>query len=331
MNRLRTLRARAAVTDPLWKDAAIALLFIVGELVEAALLDAHGESRVLTGLLGVLLLGWIALRRRATEIALCGFAFVAVAQGVIGNNFLFDASNVPFVAVLFLLYSAGRYLGGRWFWPVLAVFTGSLLAGIAMSDEGLAIGDVGWVFFTFGLPVLTGRALRSRLLLQRELREKAEQAEGERLERARRATEAERDRIASELQAVVANGVSAAGAGPAGGAGRAAPRRGARDRAANRGRSTRPGARCRPDRVSSGRGCPRGRPGAGGAPRLGADPLPGARPSARGARRPWGRPSHRLPGLRDRVSLYGGHLSAARQDGAGFRLRARLPLEEVAR
>jgi hypothetical protein len=82
-----------------------------GELVEAALLDAHGESRVLTGLLGVMLFGWIALRRRATEIALCGFAFVAVAQGVIGNNFLFDASNVPFVAVLFLLYSAGRYLG----------------------------------------------------------------------------------------------------------------------------------------------------------------------------------------------------------------------------
>jgi signal transduction histidine kinase len=39
--------------------------------------------------------------------------------------------------------------------------------------------------------------------------------------------------------------------------------------------------------------------------------------------------SERLPGLSDRVSLYGGHMRAERVD-AGFRLRARLPLEEEA-
>ena len=39
--------------------------------------------------------------------------------------------------------------------------------------------------------------------------------------------------------------------------------------------------------------------------------------------------SGRLPGLRDRVGLYGGHLSAGREDGAGFRLMVRLPLEEA--
>ena len=42
-------------------------------------------------------------------------------------------------------------------------------------------------------------------------------------------------------------------------------------------------------------------------------------------------PAERVPGLRDRVGLYGGHLSLDREDGAGFRLRARLPLEEAAR
>jgi len=36
--------------------------------------------------------------------------------------------------------------------------------------------------------------------------------------------------------------------------------------------------------------------------------------------------SKRLPGLSDRVGLYGGHLRAERFD-EGFRLRARLPLE----
>jgi len=39
--------------------------------------------------------------------------------------------------------------------------------------------------------------------------------------------------------------------------------------------------------------------------------------------------SERLPGLSDRVSLYGGHLRAGRVEH-GFRLRARLPLEEEA-
>ena len=37
--------------------------------------------------------------------------------------------------------------------------------------------------------------------------------------------------------------------------------------------------------------------------------------------------SHRLPGLRDRASLYGGSLRAGRRDGGMFALYARLPLE----
>jgi signal transduction histidine kinase len=44
-----------------------------------------------------------------------------------------------------------------------------------------------------------------------------------------------------------------------------------------------------------------------------------------------GGPSQRLPGLRDRVGLYGGHLSAGRDGDVHFRLRARLPLEEGVR
>ena len=37
--------------------------------------------------------------------------------------------------------------------------------------------------------------------------------------------------------------------------------------------------------------------------------------------------SERLPGLRDRVGLYGGNLRADRTDDGSYRLRARLPLE----
>jgi signal transduction histidine kinase len=39
--------------------------------------------------------------------------------------------------------------------------------------------------------------------------------------------------------------------------------------------------------------------------------------------------SHRLPGLRDRVGLYGGHLRAGRREERGFALESRLPLSEV--
>ncbi len=39
--------------------------------------------------------------------------------------------------------------------------------------------------------------------------------------------------------------------------------------------------------------------------------------------------SQRLPGLRDRVGLYGGHLRAGRQNGSGFALESRLPLSEA--
>jgi signal transduction histidine kinase len=44
-----------------------------------------------------------------------------------------------------------------------------------------------------------------------------------------------------------------------------------------------------------------------------------------------GGPSNRLPGLRDRVGLYGGHLTAGRDGEVDFRLRARLPVEESVR
>jgi glucose-6-phosphate-specific signal transduction histidine kinase len=37
--------------------------------------------------------------------------------------------------------------------------------------------------------------------------------------------------------------------------------------------------------------------------------------------------SDRLPGLRERVGLYGGHLGAERLEGGDFRLRMTLPIE----
>jgi signal transduction histidine kinase len=385
---LRTLRARVAATDPLRKDIGIAIGFVVAGLVEFPLTDSHGESTVLTCLLGVALFAPIALRRAAPEASVIAFSAVALLQGVIGDNYLFDATNSPFVAALFVLYSAGRHLEPTHFWPLVALLFAALTGGIALSDEGLNTGDIGWVFFMFGLPVLAGRALRSRLLLQRELREKAARAEGERLERARRATEAERDRIASELQAVVANSVSAmvvqAEAVPrvlaAGDTARASEslavieetgrdalmemrrllgvlrREGERaalapqpglgrlaalvERQRERGleidlrvegdeRELAPGVDLTAYRVIEDTLDAALEQGAGQAGVLVRYRDGDLQLEVRDDRS--GGASHRPAGLRDRVGLYGGHLNAGRQDGAGFRLRARLPLEEKVR
>jgi signal transduction histidine kinase len=386
---LRTLRARVAATDPFWKDSGIALLFMVAGLLEAAFItDTSGDSRVVTGLFSLALCGPIAYRRRAPEVAALAFAAVVLLSGVVGSNFLLEETTSPFVAVVFTFYSTGRHLGGPRFWPIMAVLTGASTLGIALTAEGLVPGDFGWILVTFILPAAAGRALRSRALLQRELREKAERAEGERLERARRAMEAERDRIAAELQAVVANGVSAmvvqAEAVPrvlaAGDTARASealavieetgrdalmemrrllgvlrregeraaltPQPGLGRLEALVERQRERGLEIRLRVEGDERDLP---PGVDlTAYRVVEDALEAAlEQEARSARvlvryrdrdlqlevrdDRNGGPSERLPGLRERVGLYGGHLSAGRENGDGFRLRARLPLEETLR
>lgn len=387
VNGLQSIRARLWAANPRVIDLGIAALFGVAIVVEAiVIVDAHGKSRALTAVFGVALAICVAFRRRAPVAAIGGFSFVVVASAVVGNNFLVDNSTVPFVVVLFMLYSLGRHVPRLW--PAYAIYVAALVVAIAATNNGLGPGDAVWFVFMFGLPVLAGRALRSRALLQRELREKALSAEAERRRRSQRATEAERDRIAAELQAVVANGVSAmvvqAEAVPrvlAGGdTARAAEslaviEETGRDaliemrrllgvlRRDDEGPALAPQPGLGRLEALVERQRERGidmdlrvegdaRPLSPGvdltAFRVLEDALEAAREQGAESVRVIvhygerdlelevrhdrsGGPSDRLAGLRARVGLYGGHLSADRENGAGFALRARLPLEEAVR
>jgi signal transduction histidine kinase len=133
---------------------------------------------------------------------------VALVQPFL-DSFFFENLTTPFVAMLFLLYTVGRHETGRRMWLELAIVTAGLWVGIAFTDEGAHAEDVLWTVLLLSPPALAGRAIRSRVLLRRELRAKARRLEAEQDVRARRAVEDERVRIASELQAVVANGLSA--------------------------------------------------------------------------------------------------------------------------
>jgi signal transduction histidine kinase len=388
VNRLRQLRTRVNEMDPLRVDTAIATLLAVSIVIESAVVSAGGESRALTMVLGVALVAPVAVRRTHPAPAALGFAAVTVLQGAIVGGFLFDHVTGAFVAVLFMLYSTGRHCSNRQLWPSLGALYLAVILGIATSNDGFDSSDILWCVLLFGLPVVAGRALRSRVLLQRELREKAQRAEAERATSARRAIEEERDRIASELQAVVANGVSAMVIQA-----EAVPRLLAVDDTASAEQALAAVEETGRDALGEMRrllGVLRhDDEGLALAPQPGLARLEALVERQRergldidlqveGAERPLstgvdltayrvledalqaaerqraerasvllrygdgdlqlevrddrsGGASGRFPGLRDRVGLYGGHLSVGREDGSGFTLRARLPLGEGVR
>jgi signal transduction histidine kinase len=385
---VKRLRDRIAAIDPLLVDGAIAALFAVGIVVESVVVESDGQSRPLTAVFGVAMVSTLALRRTRPELSTLSFAGVLLVQGVVGHNFLFDNTNAPFIALLFALYSTGRHCPPRRFWVVLGSLYVAVVVAVVTSKQGWESGDVVWLFLMCGLPVIAGRALRSRVLLQRELRDKAERAEGERAARARRAIEEERDRIASELQAVVANGVNAMVIQA-----EAVPRLIAADDTAAAGQALGAIEETGRDALSEMRRLlgvlRRDDDGLALAPQPGLARLEALVERERdrgldvdleivGEQRPLsagvdltayrvledalqaavrqraeratvlvryldgdlqlqvcddraGGASARLPGLRDRVGLYGGHLTVKREEGSGFTLQARLPIGEGSR
>jgi signal transduction histidine kinase len=369
--------------DPFRVDVLLAALFVAAGVIELSLVDAEGHSRPLTIVAGAVALSSVAFRRRDPLVAAVIFTVPSLIQAAFDGHFTSNTTT-PFVAVILLFYSTGRYAAGRRLWAALAVILVGMLATLGIESGSFTADDILWAALLFGLPAVAGRGLRSRALLQAELREKAKDVEAKRIERARGAVEDERARIAAELQALVANGVSAmvvqaeavpralaVGDGARAGAALAAVEETGRDALTEMRRllgvlrrdgegpelAPQPGLGRLEMLVESTReqgldvglrveGEPRSlAPGVDlTAYRVLEDALGAASEKEAseaslivryGTRElelevhddRSGGASERLPGLRDRVGLYGGHLRAARADSGGFSLRARLPLE----
>jgi signal transduction histidine kinase len=204
----RRIAARYGRADPFKVDAVLAALFVAAMVAEAALIDAQGQSRVATAIAGSLALVPLAWRRRNPLFAIAAFALIGFPQAWIGSFFFGSSPTTPFVASLLLAWCAGRYLERERAWFAIAVLMAGVSGGL-LAASNLGANDVPWIFILFTPPFMAGRAIRSRVLLRNELRAKADRLEAEREQRALDAVEDERARIASELQAVVANGVSA--------------------------------------------------------------------------------------------------------------------------
>jgi signal transduction histidine kinase len=204
---LESARSRLRAADPFKVDVAIAALFAIVAAIELYHLDPEGHDRPVTIVAGIVAMSGLAFRRRDAVLAAVIFGVPTILEGFF-DGYLTENSTTPFVALLFLLYSVGRHADRRTMRVSLAVLISSLILALGL-EVGFEGGDLFWLIFLFGLPVLAGRSLRSRALLHAELREKAEQAERDRVERSRTAAEDERVRIATELQELVANGLSA--------------------------------------------------------------------------------------------------------------------------
>ena len=172
---LEQLRARARAIDPFRVDLLLAGAFFVAAAIEVPGLEPDGHERVPTIAAGLLAVTGLALRRRDPLLAAAIFSVPVVGQALL-DGYLTTDSTVPFVAVIFLLYSIGRYAAGWRFRAASALAVTAMLASLAL-EGGVEGADFFWAAFLFGLPALAGRALRSRMLLQAELREKAERAE----------------------------------------------------------------------------------------------------------------------------------------------------------
>jgi signal transduction histidine kinase len=208
VNRLRTTHARVQAMDPFRADVALAAAFVVASVIEVLLVPSRGDHVAVTVVAAVLTQSALAYRRRDPLVAAVWFAVPTVAQAFAGG-FLTQDTTVHFLSAMFLLFSIGRYAEPRPFrvaFPVVMAASAVALlveAGLERTEYFF------WFVLLYSLPAFVGRALRSRARLQSELREKTELIERQQADRARTAVEDERERIASELQAVVANSVSA--------------------------------------------------------------------------------------------------------------------------
>lgn len=207
MERLRHLRARYLAADPQRVDLVLAAVLAVLSAVEALLVPVGSGNRVVGVVAAVLAAAAVSQRRRHAVLSAALVTAPLIAQHLLGGRLL-DHASLPFVVLIFMSFSLARHWEGRR--RVVALVTLIVVFFVAITtSETESLGQSAFAFVLFGPPILAGVTLRRRAQLQAELLARTERLAAQEGVRAERAVGEERARIAGELQAVVANGVSA--------------------------------------------------------------------------------------------------------------------------
>jgi signal transduction histidine kinase len=209
MKRVRDLYARVGSLGPTALDRALAAAGVMGSALEAATIPATGGQRIVVAgfdLTISLLLLW---RRRLPAAGLVAFSVALVVIGEMSHR-LANHITLPYIALFVFAYALGAYGSRRQIAIGGPIATLGVLFDIVFHAPNWADALSGTFFAAIfvGGPLLVGRSMRARRLLAAALAEKNEVLEREQEQRARRAVEEERDRIARELHDVVAHSIS---------------------------------------------------------------------------------------------------------------------------
>jgi hypothetical protein len=166
---VESVRARMGAVDPFRVDIGLAVVCAIASVIELSSLDTHGGSRPITIAAGVIASVSLAFRRRDPLLAAVLYAVPALIQASL-DGFLTSDSTVPFVAVILLFYSIGRYAPPKRFAPAAILLAAAMMVTLLV-EGGLEPEDSFWALFIFGLPTLAGRAAQPRPAPGRAARE----------------------------------------------------------------------------------------------------------------------------------------------------------------
>ena len=205
---MSAIRDRIARIDPATADLLLAAAMIAGLAAETAAYADSDPGRVAASAGLAVALATLVVRRSRPLIPLVSilaadFAMAAFEPG------LFGTIAFPFLGLMVAIYSTARHTpGNEGVWYCVAAVLIAAPASLLHEDiPGPA--QFLWLLVLGGAPAIVGRTLLNRRNIQDELRARTQELERESEVRASHAIEDERVRIAGELQAVVANGVSA--------------------------------------------------------------------------------------------------------------------------
>jgi signal transduction histidine kinase len=189
-------------------DLALAGVVAVWLAVERLTRDPQGTDRLVTAATGVVAVVALAWRTPHVTAASVVFAAAVLLQGPLDGGFMqyLDAS---FAALFALLYTVGRRTGGAVTIGLAALLSVCTSVGLSAAEDQPLVTELLWGAALCTPPVLAGRALRHHGRVRDELRKAQRDLAEVEDDRAVRAVDDERTRIAAELQTVLANDVSA--------------------------------------------------------------------------------------------------------------------------
>jgi signal transduction histidine kinase len=191
----------------LGRDALLAAVLTAAGLAEVLAAPAGEGDRAVSAVALACATVPLAWRRTLPLLPVAAVALALLVQTPL-DGFLVGRTATPVVAIAIALYSAGRHVARA---PGLAAAAVGVvvLSAIRVADDP-AVDDAAQVVLTVvavSLPLLVGRWVRGQALLQGTLARTAARLARDRERDARHAAEAERMRIAGDLQAAIAGGL----------------------------------------------------------------------------------------------------------------------------